>query len=76
MERGMSNRFGLTAREIVILKLLADDRTPRDVATLFGINEKTAKAHVAKILEKMGAGSQRQAVALAITERVIGPLAR
>jgi DNA-binding CsgD family transcriptional regulator len=71
----MSNRFGLTEREIVILKLLADDRSARDVASLFGMKEQTARSHIARILEKMGAGSERQAVARAITERVIGPLA-
>jgi DNA-binding CsgD family transcriptional regulator len=71
----MSNRFGLTAREIVILKLLADDRSSRDVASLFRISEKTARAHISRILEKMGAGNEKHAIALAITERVIGPLA-
>jgi DNA-binding CsgD family transcriptional regulator len=71
----MSNRFGLTGREIVILKLLADERSPREVASLFGMKEKTARSHIDRILEKMGANNERQAVALAITERVIGPLA-
>ncbi len=55
----------LTAREIEVLHLLRKGMTNPDIGRLLGITPRTAKAHVAAILEKLGAADRTEAVARA-----------
>ncbi len=52
----------LTERESEIVRLIAEERSNRDIAALLHLSEKTVKAHVTNILRKFGA-TQRSAVA-------------
>jgi DNA-binding NarL/FixJ family response regulator len=54
---------GLTPREREVLALLADGASNKVIARRLGLSFHTAKAHVAAVLQKLGAGSRADAVA-------------
>ena len=62
-----ANRFGLTARQVDILGLLADGLSNAQIAARLSVSPKTADHHVAAILAKLDVPSRREAAALAIT---------
>ncbi len=66
--------FGLTARELQVLALLAEGATNRQIGTALFMAEKTASVHVSRILGKLGVRSRTQAAAvehrLRLTDRV------
>jgi DNA-binding NarL/FixJ family response regulator len=53
---------GLTCREEEVLRLVADGLTDREIAVRLGVSRRTAEAHVAHILHKLGARNRAQAV--------------
>ncbi len=55
----------LTAREIEVLHLLRKGLTNPEIGSILGITRRTAKAHVAAILEKLQAIDRTEAVTLA-----------
>ncbi len=57
--------FGLTAREIEVLRLVAAGRSNRDIAAELFISAKTASVHVSNILAKLNAASRTEAAAIA-----------
>ena len=57
--------FGLTAREIEVLRLVAAGRSNRDIAAELFISAKTASVHVSNILAKLNATSRTEAAAIA-----------
>ena len=64
----------LTAREQHTLRLLCDGRSVRQIAAGWIVSEATVRSHAQRILEKLGVGSQTQAVALALRNGwVTGP---
>lgn len=56
---------GLTAREAEVLDLLVDGRTNAEIADVLTISRRTAEAHVAALLAKLGVSTRAQAAALA-----------
>ncbi len=64
--------YGLTARELEVLTLVAAGRTNRAIGEALFISEKTASVHVSHILAKLGARSRAQAAALAATLGLTG----
>jgi DNA-binding CsgD family transcriptional regulator len=56
---------GLTRRELEVLRLVAQGRTNREVATTLFISEKTAGVHVSNILRKLDLRSRVEASAYA-----------
>jgi DNA-binding CsgD family transcriptional regulator len=59
--------YGLTARELEVLALVAGGRTNREIGAALFISEKTASVHVSRILAKLGARTRAQAAAMAVT---------
>ncbi|QIQ01880.1 AAA family ATPase [Streptomyces liangshanensis] len=57
--------FGLTAREIEVLRLLAEGNSNRRIGEELFISPKTASVHVSHILDKLGLSSRGEAAALA-----------
>ena len=55
----------LTPRELQVLELLVEGRGPRAIAAELGVTYATARTHVQHVLRKLGAHSQREAVAIA-----------
>jgi len=56
----------LTARELEVLKLLAEGASNKMIARALGVSVHTAKFHVASILEKLDATGRTDAVAHAV----------
>jgi DNA-binding NarL/FixJ family response regulator len=62
-EPGGGAATGLTRREREVLDLLAAGASNKVIARRLGLSFHTAKAHVAAVLQKLGAGSRADAVA-------------
>ncbi|WP_106402484.1 helix-turn-helix transcriptional regulator [Actinocorallia populi] len=56
---------GLTAREVEVLRELAEGRANREIAHLLSISAKTVSVHVSNILGKLGVSSRGEAAAMA-----------
>jgi DNA-binding NarL/FixJ family response regulator len=65
---GPATHQGLTARELEVLRLLADGRTDREIAEALFVSRRTVNAHVASILAKLGVSSRREAATRAREE--------
>ncbi len=61
----------LTVRELDVLKAIAEGKSNRHIGDTLGIGEGTVKAHVNKILTKLGAKDRTQAVVLALERGII-----
>ena len=57
--------YGLTGRELAVLRLLAAGRTNAQIGAELYISPKTAGVHVSNILRKLGVSGRVQAAALA-----------
>jgi DNA-binding NarL/FixJ family response regulator len=63
----------LTPREMEVLQLLRKGMSNPDIGSILGITPRTAKAHVAAILVKLGAQDRAEAVARGFEEGVLRP---
>lgn len=62
---------GLTARELDVLRLLAQGLQNKEIAADLVISERTVKFHVSSILGKLGAGNRTEAVRIAAQQGLI-----
>lgn len=70
--RPSDTRFStLTARESEVLALMAAGLGPKSIATRLGITVSTCRGYVKGILQKLGAHSQLEAVAVATREGLV-----
>ncbi|WP_277949926.1 ATP-binding protein [Bailinhaonella thermotolerans] len=60
-----ADRFGLTPRELEVLRLVTEGRTNREIAEELFISAKTASVHVSNILTKLGVSTRVEAAAAA-----------
>jgi DNA-binding NarL/FixJ family response regulator len=58
-------RYGLTGRELSVLRLLARGRTNAQIGTELYMSPKTASVHVSSIFRKLGVSGRAQAAAVA-----------
>ncbi|HEX7096651.1 MAG TPA: response regulator transcription factor [Acidimicrobiales bacterium] len=63
----------LTARELEVLRNVADGSTNREIARRLGISENTVKNHVRNILEKLRLHTRMEAVLYAMREQLLDP---
>jgi DNA-binding NarL/FixJ family response regulator len=61
----------LTARETVVLRLMALGLGNKKIASRLDISEHTAKFHVSSILAKLGASSRTEAVTIGMTRGLV-----
>lgn len=61
----------LTAREVEVLKSLAEGNRNKDIGERLFISEETVKVHIKHIMEKLGANDRTQAVAIAVRRGII-----
>jgi DNA-binding NarL/FixJ family response regulator len=61
----------LTPREMVVLRMLSDGLGHVEIAERLDISERTARAHVAAIREKLGAANAAQAIAKAFARGLL-----
>jgi DNA-binding NarL/FixJ family response regulator len=62
-----------TARETEVLKLLVAARSNREIARTMGIEERTVKAHVAKLMRKVGVENRIALSIYAVTNSIVKP---
>ncbi|MET1074537.1 MAG: helix-turn-helix transcriptional regulator [Umezawaea sp.] len=66
--RGAVQLFeSLSKREHEVLAVVAEDKTDREIASALGIRERTVRAHVSRIILKLGVAS-RVGAAVALVE--------
>jgi DNA-binding NarL/FixJ family response regulator len=58
-------RVQLTPRELATLRLLADGKAKKEIASELGISERTVKTHLGHLFEKLGVTSRTEAVKIA-----------
>lgn len=63
----------LTAREMVVLRMLSEGMGHVEIAERLAISERTARAHVAAVREKLQATNAAQAVAKAFARGLLDP---
>jgi len=70
---GLTGRLAehLTARETVVLRLMALGLGNKEIASRLDISEHTAKFHVSSILAKLGAASRTEAVSIGMTRGLV-----
>jgi len=64
--------FGLTTRELEVVRLLADGCSTRELADRLYISLNTARNHVQRAIRKLGAHSRLEAVAIAARAGLLG----
>jgi len=68
---GAGRIAGLTAREVEVLRLVAQGMSNNEIAQKLFISPKTASVHVSRILTKLGVNSRAKATAIAYEERLL-----
>jgi two-component system, NarL family, response regulator len=58
-------RVQLTPRELATLRLTADGKSNKEIASALGISERTVKTHLGHLFEKLGVTSRTEAVRIA-----------
>lgn len=61
----------LTAREVGVLRLVADGRTNREIGEELSLSALTVKSHLARISRKVGTGDRAEMVAFAIRHELL-----
>lgn len=70
----LAQHFGgdeLTHREIQVLGRIAEGDRNRDIGECLDISEETVKAHIKRIMDKLGARDRTQAVAIGVRRGII-----
>ena len=70
-EAGQPGAAALTARQIEVLRMLAGGAENKQIARTLGISPYTVKAHVAQVLQVLGASNRTQAVDMARQQGVL-----
>ena len=61
----------LTSRELEVLRVMADGKSNKEIATILGITEGTVKSHVNAIMRKLDAGDRTHAVTAALKHGIL-----
>jgi DNA-binding CsgD family transcriptional regulator len=72
-QNGKKAPFGLTPRELEVLRHAAEGRTSSQIAELLGMTSRTAEIHTHVIVVTFGVAGIPQAVAIAVREGIIAP---
>jgi serine-type D-Ala-D-Ala carboxypeptidase/endopeptidase (penicillin-binding protein 4) len=67
-------RYVLTPRQREVLGLIVEGLDNREIAARLGISERTARAHVSAVLERLGAVNRTQAAVTAVQRGILGML--
>lgn len=68
---GTNKSFGLSAREIQILELIAKGLTNKEASTILGISQFTIRNHLSRITHKMDVSDRTEAIFRAIETGII-----
>ena len=68
-----TDQVAFTDRETQVLKMLVEGRSNKEIGTPLGIGERTVKAHVAKLMRKVGVENRVALTVHAITHSLVPP---
>ncbi|MBD0408715.1 response regulator transcription factor [Bacillus sp. 1021] len=71
MERAIANETQLTEKEITVLEAVAKGYKSKAIAFDLGISERTVKARLTSIYNKLGADSRTEAVTIAMQKGIL-----
>jgi len=71
LDQAKLRHFGITARELEILGLIADGLSNREIAEKLFVSENTVKTHSSRLFDKLSARRRTQAVQIAKEMRLI-----
>src|SRR5712692_6545930 len=66
-----TGQVAFTNRETQVLKMLVEGRSNKEIGTPLGIGERTVKAHVAKLMRKVGVENRVALTVHAITQALV-----
>lgn len=66
-----AERFGLTPREVEVLRLLAEGTSTEEIMARLFVSRNTVRTHVQKVIGKLGTHSKLEAVATARREGIV-----
>jgi DNA-binding NarL/FixJ family response regulator len=66
-----SSRFGLTPRELEVLRLLVEGRTDKEIGAALFLSHRTVMRHVTGILTKLGVENRTAATHLAVRHGLV-----
>jgi two-component system response regulator NreC len=72
-ENGVLPNSPLTPREIEVVKLLAEGKSNKEVASTLGVSTRTAESHRNHIMDKMNFASFSEIVRFAVRNKLIEP---
>jgi DNA-binding NarL/FixJ family response regulator len=68
---GSAGNYGMTERELQVLRLIASGKSNRDIAAALVISEHTVARHVQNIFTKLGVSSRTAASAFAFSHELV-----
>jgi DNA-binding NarL/FixJ family response regulator len=72
LSRQAAPTYGLSDRELEVLRLIAKGASNKMIAGSLHISESTAKNHVANVFRKLDVSDRTEAVTLALQKGIIG----
>lgn len=76
MRRATDDTPKLSAREVEVLELLAEGHGTAAIASQLYVSESTAKTHIARIYQKLGAANRAQALVTAMRMGLLSSITR
>jgi DNA-binding NarL/FixJ family response regulator len=67
------NTFGLTPRELDVVRNVVQGGTNRDIATALGISEETVKRHLTNAFDKTGVSNRLELALFAMHHQLVAP---
>lgn len=71
MRRRITAKPNLTAREVEVLRWVANGKSAWEIGEILDITKRTVDAHVQTSVRKLGAANRTHAVALALRDSII-----
>jgi DNA-binding CsgD family transcriptional regulator len=68
---GDASSFGLTTRELDVLRLLVEGRSDRQIGEALFIGARTVQTHVANLFAKLGVNTRAEAAAVAVRRGIV-----
>ena len=65
--------YGLTRREVEVLRRIVDGCSNRDIASQFGLSEETVKRHLSNIFDKVGVSTRLELALFALANHLVNP---
>jgi DNA-binding NarL/FixJ family response regulator len=65
--------YGLTKREVQIVRCIVDGRSNRDIATQFELSEDTVKRHLSNVFDKVSVSNRLELAMFAISNHLVTP---